>query len=65
MSQGPDDRSCPFCSSRELSVETGLDNAQVHCDDCFAAGPLARTENEALTFWNRRDDPTLQDDVPS
>lgn len=53
-----DDLSCPFCGSGEtslisMSCERG-DGYIVECDDCGAAGPFKKNDDEACFAWNRR-----------
>jgi hypothetical protein len=57
-------RSCPFCKSdkitaigRDTSAEvayrtTRKPKIQIHCTNCRARGPIARTEAEAWDAWN-------------
>lgn len=57
-------RSCPFCKSdkitavgRDTSAEvayytTRKPKVQIHCTNCRARGPIARTEAEAWDAWN-------------
>lgn len=49
---------CPFCSSRQLTVEhhsTGTgQHHYVNCTNCGADGPGGESRGEAITRWNRR-----------
>jgi Lar family restriction alleviation protein len=49
---------CPFCSSRDVAVETlGTENRPfyaVSCDDCEATGPLSDSYDGAIEAWNTR-----------
>ncbi len=49
---------CPFCRSRQLSVEpysTGKKPIfHVNCEKCGAAGPAGSSESDAVRLWNRR-----------
>jgi len=49
--QGP---SCPFCASEELSMSWKLDGVKVHCDECFALGPVSDTWHGAVRAWTER-----------
>ncbi|WP_415431306.1 Lar family restriction alleviation protein [Acetobacter orientalis] len=46
-------KSCPFCSSRNVRVVTGV-NFYVWCRRCDASGPLHATLEKATTTWNTR-----------
>lgn len=57
-------RLCPFCKSDRISAigrDTSAEVAyytnrkpkvQIHCTNCRARGPIARTESEAWDAWN-------------
>lgn len=60
-----DDKPCPFCLSEDLSFLEGDSRQEgdfVACDDCFAEGPKAPTDEQAYAAWNRR--PGTGDDCP-
>jgi len=44
---------CPFCGSKKIETfETWKRGFTVECDNCFAAGPRALTQNKAIEAWN-------------
>lgn len=45
---------CPFCGGAELVV---ADNGGIACLLCWASGPPAKAETEAIAAWNRRASP--------
>lgn len=53
---------CPFCKSRCVTGWTETDSngvttdAWIECDDCFARGPQADTDEEAAVKWNAATD---------
>lgn len=52
-----DDKPCPFCMSDDLSFLEGYGPQNgdfVVCDECFAEGPKAPTDEQAHAAWNRR-----------
>ena len=49
---------CPFCGSRNLKVKPVWKTYRfVACLDCKAAGPVARTEGDAIAMFERRSAP--------
>jgi len=54
-------RSCLFCKSDNVAVianlssdKTGeIKNWYVECRKCFATGSKAKTQNDAVAYWNR------------
>jgi Lar family restriction alleviation protein len=54
-------KSCPFCGSRETTIETLGTSARpfyaVECEDCEATGPLAISYEGAVEKWNARPKP--------
>ena len=49
-----DGPSCPFCASEELSMSWKYDGVKVHCDECFALGPVSNTWQGAVRAWTER-----------
>jgi transcription elongation factor Elf1 len=49
--QGP---SCPFCANEELSLDYKFEGVRVHCDQCFAHGPVSDTWQVAVRLWTER-----------
>ena len=53
---------CPFCLGDEIYTAKdywhyGSCHSEywfAHCSDCGADGPMAKTEDEAIRFWNDR-----------
>jgi len=47
---------CPFCGSNSVSLEQGSTFRwrRIECPDCYAIGPEARTDAQALEEWNTR-----------
>ena len=49
---------CPFCKEKEnLSVNKDnslVKNKFVQCFECYATGPRAKTDEEAIYLWNKR-----------
>ena len=53
---------CPFCLSDDIQTATDYYTYGAHkceyifayCPDCGARGPMAKTEDEAVSFWNDR-----------
>ena len=48
---------CPFCNSERIgaTINTLFSNQYyAHCIDCWAQGPLCRTQKEAIKKWNTR-----------
>jgi Lar family restriction alleviation protein len=54
----PPIKRCPFCSCRDISVDTlGTEDRifyAVRCDDCEATGPLSQSYDGAVEAWNIR-----------
>lgn len=53
-----DPKSCPFCGSTMVFVETlwtdDLKRCSVQCDSCEARGPETLNEEAAIRRWNER-----------
>ena len=56
---------CPFCTSDEIGTATDYATFCEHyrreywfayCPDCGARGPMADTEQEAVEYWNDREE---------
>lgn len=47
---------CPFCGwqNGRIVMLRGAGSCFVHCQYCKAAGPLAKTEDDAVRRWNQR-----------
>ena len=53
---------CPFCLSEDIQTATDYytygafinEYCFACCPDCGARGPMAKTEEEAIRFWNDR-----------
>lgn len=53
---------CPFCQSDDIQTATDYYTYGAYkceyvfacCPDCGARGPMAKTEDEAIRFWNDR-----------
>lgn len=46
---------CPFCSGSKSDIDTSDENFyRVACAICFAEGPWAPTEPQAIKLWNNR-----------
>jgi len=47
-------KNCPFCQSRKTTRTCHGEFQTVNCLSCFATGPQAETEIEAIKLWNKR-----------
>ena len=45
------DSKCHFCNSKKLEVIQVFNNKFVHCRRCYARGPVAMTDESAVTLW--------------
>jgi len=46
---------CPHCAQAETSIEeNGKGAVWVWCGNCAARGPVARSAEQAVEYWNRR-----------
>lgn len=50
---GPELKSCPWCGSAEIAMR-GAMIFYGRCAACYAEGPTANNEAEAIAAWNRR-----------
>ena len=57
----PEDRACPFCGSRKLSVRPAKGVWYVVTCECEASGAPGRTLKEAWDRWNRRAEEPVED----
>lgn len=46
-------KACPFCENEKLVISGGS-TMWVTCNKCYALGPEAESESEALELWNNR-----------
>ncbi len=51
---------CPVCGLDDLAIEEGPEGWHVTCDECFAEGPAAPTEELAYALWDEMPRPTIQ-----
>ena len=55
-------KNCPFClNNKELESDNDRDNFGflhwfIKCDKCGMRGPIAFTEEEAVLYWNDREE---------
>lgn len=48
---------CPFCgTSHSLSYGQSCSFSIIECEECGASGPVADSDDDALTLWNQRVD---------
>ncbi|HEI9941351.1 TPA: hypothetical protein SLO04_001897 [Proteus mirabilis] len=45
------DRKCHFCESEKLEIMQVFHNTFVRCRRCGARGPVAITDESAVTLW--------------
>lgn len=55
MTENAELKPCPFGCKRGLTVYQSLYCEYVVCDHCESTGPAAKTREEAIAAWNRRD----------
>lgn len=49
-------RECPFCGHTQLAIADGGILCWVVCRHCHAEGPVARNHDDAINYWNRREE---------
>lgn len=47
-------KSCPFCGSKDISIEIIDENYSLYCEQCEIEQGLYNSLDEAINAWNRR-----------
>ena len=56
------DKGCPFCGSLDIEPRGCEAPFYVGCNNCGAEGPIAGSDEEALSAWNGRADKEVNSD---
>lgn len=43
---------CPFCGSDDIRMDESIID-YCYCPDCGVSGPIAKSKERAINFWNQ------------